>query len=524
MQHLLPKPSHVMRFGVFEADLFSGELRKSGIRVKIQDLPFRALKLLLTHPNEVLSRERFRQELWPEGVFVDFDHGISSAINRVRDALGDSADNPLFIETVERRGYRWIAPTQLVEPRVAESPRVQPGPVLVQPVVAPEAPAPVSEAKGNSQSGPSSAWRWSLVFPAAAILLALWILWPSYRAAKAGTRKIIPAAPMVLHHAANPEAEQYYLQGRFYWQERTPEALNKAVDAFTQAIVLDANYAPAYVGLADCYNLLREYTAMPPSEAYPRALAAARKAVELDEQSSEAHTSLAFALYYGNWDSAGAEREFRRAIALDPNNARAHHWYATYLSTTGRNPDSLVEIDCAQALDPSSKAILADKGDLLFLAGRREEAIDLLKQMASTEPDFISPHRYLAVIYLAAGDYPNYLAEWRKQATLMKDASTLKLVEAAEQGYAAGGVHAMLENILAVQKRLYEHGAISAYSVAQSYALLGKHKEAMQYLQAAYDAHDEMMMGLRNDGDFQSVRPDPAFTDLVARVSAPAKN
>lgn len=524
MQQPVEKPSHVIRFGVFEADLYSGELRKSGIRVKIQELPFRALKLLLAHPHEVLSRERFRQELWPEGVFVDFDHGISSAINRVRDALGDSADNPLFIETVERRGYRWIAPAQLVEPRLPEPARTLSGPVLVKPAVAREPLVQVADSTGNSPGSPSSAWRWSLIFPAAAILLALWILWPSYRAAKAGTRKILPPASATLRHAANPEAEQYYLQGRFYWQERTPDALHKAVDAFTQAIVLDANYAPAYVGLADCYNLLREYTAMPPREAYPRALAAARKAVELDDQSSEAHTSLAFALFYGNWDAAGAEREFRRAIALDPNNARAHHWYATYLSTIGRNSDSLAEIDRAQALDPASKAILADKGDLLFLAGRREEALQLLTQMSATEPGFTSPHRYLAVIYLAAGDYPNYLAEWRKQATLMKDPSTLKLVEAAEQGYAAGGVLPMLESILGVQKRLYERGAVSAYSMAQTYALLGRHKEALQYLQAAYEARDEFMMGLRNDGDFKDLRQDSAFTDLLARIDHPAEN
>ena len=105
--------STVVRFGVFEADLHSGELRKNGVRVKIQDLPFKALKLLLSHPNEALSRDQFRHALWPEDVFVDFDHGISSAINRLRDALGDSAENPVFIETVDRRGYRWIAPTNV---------------------------------------------------------------------------------------------------------------------------------------------------------------------------------------------------------------------------------------------------------------------------------------------------------------------------------------------------------------------------------------------------------------------------
>src|ERR1035441_7840204 len=116
-----------VQFGVFEGDLSARELRKKGVKVKIQELPFRALELLLNRPGEVLTREEFRQALWPDGVFVDFDHGISSAVNRLRDALGDSADNPVFIETVERRGYRWIAPTHVPAPLPAP-----PGPVLVK--------------------------------------------------------------------------------------------------------------------------------------------------------------------------------------------------------------------------------------------------------------------------------------------------------------------------------------------------------------------------------------------------------
>src|SRR5579864_6155878 len=115
------EPQTVVRFGMFEADLRAGELRKSGVRVKIQDLPFRTLKLLLSRPDEVVTRDEFRRELWPQDVFVDFDRGISSAIKRLRDALGDSAENPIFIETIDRRGYRWIAPTHLPQPASVES-------------------------------------------------------------------------------------------------------------------------------------------------------------------------------------------------------------------------------------------------------------------------------------------------------------------------------------------------------------------------------------------------------------------
>jgi DNA-binding winged helix-turn-helix (wHTH) protein/tetratricopeptide (TPR) repeat protein len=498
--------SAVIRFGVFEANLDTGELRKSGVKVKIQELPFRALKLLLSRPHEVISRDQFRQALWPEGVFVDFDHGISSAINRLRDALGDSADNPIFVETVERRGYRWIAPMHLPEPPSL------PGPVLVQADVEKPAETPATRPTG---------WRWSLIFPAAALLLVIWILWPSYRAAKAGSVPPPDVAPQASRHSANAEAEQFYLRGRFYWQERTPDGLNKAVDAFTQAIVHDPNYAPAYVGLADCYNLLREYTAMPASEAYPRALAAAQKAVELDDQSSEAHASLAFALFYGTWDAASAEGEFRRSIELDPSNAAAHHWYATFLSTTGRHVESLVEIERAQALDPSSKAILADKGDLLWLAGRRDEGMTLLKQLEISEPSFISPHRYLKTFYFATGDYANYFEEWEKEAALMQDQSALKLAETTEKAYTAGGVHDMLQDMETQQKKLYDHGSLSPYPVAVTNALLGKKQEALHYLKIAYDQHDDNLVGLKEETAFNKLHNDPAYKELAARFVFP---
>jgi DNA-binding winged helix-turn-helix (wHTH) protein/tetratricopeptide (TPR) repeat protein len=498
----------VTRFGVFEADVYSGELRKNGIKVKIQDLPFRALRLLLNHPNEVLSREQFRQELWPEGVFVDFDHGISSAINRLRDALGDSADNPVFIETVERRGYRWIAPTH-----VPAAPPVLAGPVLVMPEVTRNA---------EPTSGPVLRWR-LLLFPALLLILVIWSLWPKFHPAKASAAHVTSGRTTPALHPVNSDADQFYLKGRFYWEKRTPDGLNKAVDFFTQAIVHDPNYAPAYVGLADCYNLMREYTMMPASEAYPRALAAAQKAVELDDQSSEAHASLAFVLFYGTWKVADAEREFRRAIDLDPNNAVAHHWYATYLFTIGRHSESLQEIERAQSLDPASKSILADKGDLLWAFGQHDEGAALLKQLEAAEPDFVSPHRYLKGIYFASGDYALYLEEWKKEATLMRDKPRLKLVEAAEKGFAEGGKPGMLRNVRELQQKLYERGQESAYYLAETDSLLGNRKEALRYLQIAFDKHDEGIVQVGNDIGFNNLHSDPTYQSLIARMGLPAQ-
>jgi DNA-binding winged helix-turn-helix (wHTH) protein/tetratricopeptide (TPR) repeat protein len=499
----------ILRFGVFEADLRSGELRKNGAKVKIQELPFRALRLLLTRPDEVLSREEFRKALWPDGVFVDFDHGISSAINRLRDALGDSAENPIFVETVERRGYRWIAPIHSPTPPPHARTRSLPAPEVPTPLLV--APSPFW------QSGRVLVW----VLPALALLFASWIFRPSSPLVRARDRSApaVASLPESVHHPANPEAEDFYLKGRFYWNKRTPDDLTRALDYFTQAIVHDPGYAKAYVGLADCYNLLREYTLMPASEAYPRALAAAKEAAELDENSSEAHASLAFASFYGTWNGATAEREFRRAIELDPKNAIAHHWYATYLMTLGHYPEALVEIDRARALDPSSAAILADKGDILLSAGKAEEAIGLLRQMEATDPNFISPHRYLKVAYFDRGDNANFIAEARQEAMLLKDPVGLAVASAAQQGLATGGRNGMLRSMQAAEKKFYEQGKFSAFALAETSARLGDQQAALTYLREAVEKHEESVVSVRSDAAFQAMREQAGFRAILDRVA-----
>jgi len=500
----------VVRFGVFEADLRARELRRSGVKVRIQDLPFRALAVLLSRPNDVVTREELRQALWPGDVFVDFDRGISSAIKRLRDALGDAADNPVFIETVERRGYRWIGPAQ--GPELSAEAGVQSN--------------GVSGGQAVALSPPHASPRWKFIFvlPVLALLFAVWIFRPSYRSAKAGSKTqsaSFSSSAGLPRPAANREAEEFYLKGRYYWEKRTPDSLNKAVDSFTQAVVHDPGYAPAYVGLADCYNLLREYTVMPASEAYPRALAAAKKAVELDPQSSEAHASFAFVSFFGMWDTATADREFRRAIDLNPNNAIAHHWYATYLQCLRRYPESLAEIERAQALEPASKSVLADKGNILFNAGRQQDAIALLQQMEENEPDFISPHRYLREIYVLTADYPHYLVEARSEAVLMHDSSALAVVEATERGFASGGGKGLLEALLQQQTKLYERGLLSPYFPAETCSLLGNKQEALRYLRTTYDRRSDGLFAIETDHAFDNLHDEPEFRQLVADVGLP---
>jgi tetratricopeptide (TPR) repeat protein len=325
----------------------------------------------------------------------------------------------------------------------------------------------------------------------------------------------------VVHHVPSPGAQDLYLKGRYYWNKRTPADLNKALDYFTQAIVSDPNYAQAYVGMADCFNLLREYSVMPEEEAYPRAMAAARKAIELDGSLADAHNSLAFGTYYWSMDAAGAEREFRQALALDPNCALAHHWYATFLVSIGRHQEALEQIEIAQKLDSSSTSILADKALILFSAGRTADAVALLKQINETEPTFLSTHRYLALIALMNRDYPAYLAESRRSAQLSKNETDLAVFDAAEKGYRAGGPRGMLESMLGEEKKLFEVGRFSAYRVAETYAILGDNKEAVAYLRVARARHESPLAGIRNDPTLATLHADPSYREFVSELGLP---
>src|SRR5271156_290873 len=323
-------------------------------------------------------------------------------------------------------------------------------------------------------------------------------------------------------HAIDPEAEQLYLKGVYYFNKRTPESLNQAVDYFTQAVVRDPLYARPYVGMADCYNLLREYSLMPPGEAYPRAAAAAKRAIALDDSLSDTHSSLAFVDFYWYWDIPGAQREFKRALELDPNSVLAHHWYATFLLHLGRFPESLEEITRAQKLDPGATSILADKGVILFYGGYTDQAIALLKQLEASDPDFLSPHNYLAFIYLAQENWPPYLAESRKAAILLHDEHRLAVAAAGEKGFARGGSRGMLLAILKEQQKLYANGQERAYNLAQTSALLGNKEPALEYLQNSYLKRDPDLTRLRIDPLMSTLHEEPRFREILAQVGLPA--
>lgn len=319
---------------------------------------------------------------------------------------------------------------------------------------------------------------------------------------------------------ANAEAEALYLKGRFYWNERTPDSLNQALDYFGKAVARDPGYAEAYVGLADTYNLIREYTPMPQSEAFPKAVAAARRALELDESQAGAHRALAFALFWGYFDRAGAEREFKRSIELDPNSAVTHHWYATYLAMLGRSTDALDQIAIAQKLDPASRAIVSDQAWILWTAGRSQEATAELQPLTVSDPGFVSPHRYLSYIYLSEKEYAAYLRELEQTGALSHDSQTVAEAQAAGDALARGGATQMLDELLRWQKKRLAQGTGTLLEVAAAYARLGRKTDAIAYLSAAKRRSPTELLGLRTEPAFRTLEDEPAYQELVRDVGS----
>jgi tetratricopeptide (TPR) repeat protein len=374
---------------------------------------------------------------------------------------------------------------------------------------------PAAESASGGRRSPISRGRWIAL--AAVIVVAVAVGSVVY-----GRMTAAPLTALRVHsRAANPVAEELYLRGLYYWNKRTPDDLQRAADLFVQAIVVDPKFAPAYSGLADSYNLLREYSAMPSESAYPRAKIAAERAIALDDQLAPAHRSLAYVDFYWTWDLEGAQHEFERALALDPLSATTHHWYANCLMQLGRFADARAQIDRAQELEPTSKAILSDKGLLLWLSGQPEEGVKLLKEIETSDPDFLSPHSYLWHYYLSTGDDRDALAEMHQTATLGHNAQLGELAVEAERGFQRGGHTGALQAMVALQRQRLARGEQSAFRVAETEAQLGEDSSAMVHLQEAYDSHDNEMTSLRSDVLLRPLHRDTAFRRILVRVGLP---
>ena len=318
-------------------------------------------------------------------------------------------------------------------------------------------------------------------------------------------------------HTANTEAYELYLKGRFYWNKRTGESLTKSVEYFNQAIEKDPSYALAYAGLADAYIVIPFYSVVSAQDSYPRAKAAARRALELDDSLAEAHTALAAVLMNYDWNRPESTREFERAIELNPNYATAHHWYAREnLTVMGQFDKALAEMRRAQELDPLSLIINANYGKAYFNARRYDEAIQQLKKTIDIDPNFFVAHHYLGSAYAMKGAYAEALASYQRAHQL--NASDPHVVALMGRLYAVTRDRAKAMEAIAQLKSISAQQYVADYNFALIYAALGEKDKAFESLEKSYRDHTVDMLTLHYDPLIDNLRSDSRFADLQRRV------
>ena len=617
--------STVIRFGVFELDVRAGELRKRGLRIPLQQQPLQILLLLLERPGEVVTRQELQEKLWPGGTFVDFDRSLNKAVVKLREALGDNPDSPRYIETLPRRGYRFLA----MAPEVVS-------PTSFNPVVPEASVASVSEEKPKAH-------RYKLIAVGAVVAaVALTLLgaglWRSWRHGTAvqvrsiavlpldnlsgdpsqeyfadgmtdelitdlgkigtiqvisrtsvmhykGTRRTVPEIARELnvdaivegsvlrsgekvritaqliaaltdkhlwaesyerdvgdilsvqnsvaleiarqvriqltsaeqerlqrHRSINSAAYDAYLVGRYSQTTQSAEGIQKGLPAFEQAIELDPNYSPAYAGLADTYSLLANYYVLAPKGAFPQAEAAAKKALELDSDSPEAHTALGYPENHFTWDWVAAEREYKTAIALNPSYATAHLRYAELLSNLGRHDEAIAEIRRAQELDPLSLVMRSNVGRFLYFARRYDEAIQVLKETLQLDPGRVYAHLHLGMCYEGKGMWSEALNEFEEVKTTFNGRRGPTLAHI----YAETG---RIEEARTIARDLRrEAGDSDWFYIASAYAALGEKDEAFWCLEKAYETHDFYLAFLKVHPYMDPLRSDPRYTALLHRI------
>ncbi len=313
----------------------------------------------------------------------------------------------------------------------------------------------------------------------------------------------------------NAEAYQLYLKGRFYWDKRTEDGLKKSAQYFDQAIEKDPNYALAYAGLADSYNILGTFSFLQPKEAFPKAKGAAAKALDIDDLLAEPHTSLAWVYFVFEWDYAAAEREFKRAIELNPKYPTAHSWYSMYLVSTGRTAEARAEIKRAQELDPLSLIINTLVGWISVLTRDYERALEQARKTVELDPNFPRAYWVLGLAYEQKGVYGEAIAAFQKGFALSGDYEFLAWLGHA---YASSGNRREAEKVIAQLNEMAQHRYVSSYDIAAIYAGLGEKERALDWLEKAYDEHPRFLVDLGVEPKLDALRSDPRFADLVRRV------
>lgn len=322
-------------------------------------------------------------------------------------------------------------------------------------------------------------------------------------------------------HSVDPQVHESYLKGRYYFNQRTADALNKSIGYFQQAIDNDPNYALAYCGLADAYALLGFRGGFPSKDALLRAKAAALKAIELDDTLAEPHASIAFIAETYEWDWATAEREYKRALELNPSDARSHHWYAGYLMYVGRFDEGIAEANRARDLDPLSLPVNNALAGRLLVAGRVTDALKQLQKTLEIDPYFAPAYQTMGWAYLKMGKQREAIQEFQK-ALQLSGSDDKDLMLDLGFAYAATGNRQEAQKILSKLKRLHEQGLAPSASIGILYGALGGLDEAFAWMEKAYEERDPELTYIKVPGRrFEPLRHDPRFQNLVRRIGLP---
>ncbi|MGQ0835661.1 MAG: TPR end-of-group domain-containing protein [Gammaproteobacteria bacterium] len=319
--------------------------------------------------------------------------------------------------------------------------------------------------------------------------------------------------------SVDPEAHDAYLRGRYHWNQGEPEDLEKARQYFERALQKDPRYARAHAALADYYSALPFHTSSVPDEVFPKAKAAVARALELDDSLAEAHSALAYIRTYYDWDWTGAEKEFQRALALDPNDATLRHRYSRYLSSLGRTEEALTEMQRALELDPLSLIIKANVGVIYYFGRRYDETIAQLQRILTEQPEFSVAHWGLGLAYEQKGMMKQALAGFEKAVDLTRRGTNA--LASLGRAYAVTGRKQEARKILAELTNRAKQQNISAYQIALIHVGLEEVDPAFAALERAFQERSTLLTYLKMDPRFDPLRADPRFRELLRRMNFP---